>query len=67
MSEPVHEDPVLMQRYSFRRTTDDDGSEVVVLLFPAAPPRLVQRLLFPLLARLGERRGYRPGRFAEIT
>jgi hypothetical protein len=30
------------------------------------PPPFVQRLLFGPLARLGERRGYRAGRFAEI-
>lgn len=35
--------------------------EMVVLGFPPAPPPLVQRLLFPPLARLAERRGYRPG------
>lgn len=39
--------------------------EMVVLLFPPLPPPLVQRLLFPAIARLGERRGYRPGRFAD--
>jgi quercetin dioxygenase-like cupin family protein len=33
--------------------------ETVTLLFPPMPPPWVQRLLFPLLARLGERRGRR--------
>ena len=37
--------------------------EMVVLLFPPSPPPFFQRLLFPALARLGERRGYRPGHF----
>jgi quercetin dioxygenase-like cupin family protein len=40
--------------------------EMVVLLFPPLPPPFVQRLIFPALARLGERRGYRAGHFAEI-
>ena len=40
--------------------------DMVVLLFPPMPPPLLQRLLFPALARLGERRGYRAGRFSEI-
>jgi quercetin dioxygenase-like cupin family protein len=31
---------------------------MATMLFPPAPPRFVQRLLFPPLARLGERRGY---------
>jgi quercetin dioxygenase-like cupin family protein len=31
--------------------------EMVELLFPPMPPRFVQRLLFPMLARIGERRG----------
>lgn len=39
--------------------------DMVVLLFPPLRPTL-QRLIFPALARLGERRGYRPGQFAEI-
>jgi quercetin dioxygenase-like cupin family protein len=39
--------------------------EMVVLLFPPAPPPFLQRLLFPPLARLAERRGYRAGRLAE--
>ncbi|MEK6278531.1 MAG: cupin domain-containing protein [Actinomycetota bacterium] len=38
--------------------------EMVVLLFPPAPPPFLQRLLFPPLARLAERRGYEPGNFA---
>jgi quercetin dioxygenase-like cupin family protein len=41
--------------------------EMVELLFPPLPPPRIQRLIFPALARLGERRGYRPGRFAEIA
>jgi quercetin dioxygenase-like cupin family protein len=32
--------------------------DMVVLGFPPMPPRFVQRLLFPPLARLGRRRGY---------
>jgi quercetin dioxygenase-like cupin family protein len=32
--------------------------EMVVLGFPPMPPPFVQRLVFPLLARLGRRRGY---------
>lgn len=40
--------------------------DMVVLLFPPMPPPLLQRLLFPTLARLGERRGYEAGRFAQI-
>ena len=39
--------------------------EMVVLGFPPMPPPFLQRILFPALARLGERRGYRPGRFSE--
>jgi quercetin dioxygenase-like cupin family protein len=39
--------------------------EMVVLLFPPMPPPFVQRLLFPSLARLGERRGHRAGSFAD--
>jgi quercetin dioxygenase-like cupin family protein len=41
--------------------------DMVVLLFPPMPPRPLQRLLFPALARLGERRGYRAGRFSEVV
>lgn len=41
--------------------------EMVVLLFPPMPPGPLQRLLFPALARLGERRGYRAGHFSEIN
>ena len=41
--------------------------EMVVLLFPPLPPPRLQRLIFPALARLGERRGYRAGRFANTT
>jgi hypothetical protein len=32
--------------------------DMAVLLFPPMPPPLLQRLLFPPLARLAERRGY---------
>jgi quercetin dioxygenase-like cupin family protein len=39
--------------------------DMVVLLFPPLPPPSVQRVVMPLLARLGERRGYRAGRMAE--
>jgi quercetin dioxygenase-like cupin family protein len=40
--------------------------DMVTLLFPPMPPPFLQRLLFPALARLGERRGYRAGHFTEI-
>lgn len=36
--------------------------EDVVLGFPPLPPGPIQRLVIPPLARLGARRGYRPGR-----
>jgi quercetin dioxygenase-like cupin family protein len=39
--------------------------DMVVLLFPPMPPPRLQRLIFPALARLGERRGHKPGRIAE--
>ncbi|MEX2193925.1 MAG: cupin domain-containing protein [Thermoleophilaceae bacterium] len=39
--------------------------DMVTLLFPSPPP-VVQRLLFPPLARLAERRGHRPGSFAAL-
>jgi quercetin dioxygenase-like cupin family protein len=39
--------------------------EMVVLGFPPLPPPAVQRILFGPLARLAERRGYRPGNFPE--
>jgi len=39
--------------------------DMVVLLFPPLPPPVVQRVVMPLLARLGRRRGYRAGRMAE--
>ena len=38
--------------------------DMVTLLFPPLPPPAVQRAVMPLLARLGERRGYRAGRMA---
>jgi quercetin dioxygenase-like cupin family protein len=41
--------------------------DMVVLLFPPMPPAFVQRLLFPVLARLAERRGHGAGRPAEIA
>ncbi len=40
-------------------------SDMVVLLFPPAPPPIIQRIVMPPLARLGERRGYRAGSFAQ--
>jgi quercetin dioxygenase-like cupin family protein len=36
--------------------------DMAVLLFPPLPPPAVQRIVMPPLARLGRRRGYRPGR-----
>lgn len=39
--------------------------DMVVLLFPS-PPVVLQRLLFPPLARLAERRGLRAGTFAAL-
>jgi quercetin dioxygenase-like cupin family protein len=39
--------------------------DMVELHFPPLPPPALQRLIFPALAKLGERRGYRPGHFAE--
>jgi quercetin dioxygenase-like cupin family protein len=36
--------------------------DMAVLLFPPLPPPAVQRLVMPLLAKLGRRRGYAPGR-----
>lgn len=44
----------------------DGYSEMVTLGFPPMPPGPIQRLLFGPLAKLGERRGYRPGHFAEV-
>lgn len=41
--------------------------EMVVLGFPPLPPPFLQRLIFPALARLGERRGYKAGPLAEIN
>jgi len=38
--------------------------DMVVLGFPPMPLRAIQRLVFPLLARLGERRSRREGAFA---
>jgi quercetin dioxygenase-like cupin family protein len=39
--------------------------EMVQMGFPPVPPAPIQRLLVPPLARLGARRGYRAGHFAE--
>jgi quercetin dioxygenase-like cupin family protein len=39
--------------------------DMVVLGFPPLPPPAIQRLVIPALARLGERRGYRAGHFAD--
>jgi quercetin dioxygenase-like cupin family protein len=41
--------------------------DMVVLGFPPMPPGPLQRLLIPPLARLGERRGYKAGSFAELA
>lgn len=41
--------------------------DMVVLLFPPMPPPRVQRLIFPGLARLAERRGHRAGRVAQMS
>ena len=41
--------------------------DMVVLGFPPMPPGPLQRMLFPALARLGERRGYVAGRFAQTV
>ncbi len=38
---------------------------MVKMGFPPMPPGPIQRLLIPPLARLGARRGYRAGHFAE--
>jgi hypothetical protein len=35
--------------------------DMVVLLFPPLPPPAVHRVVMPLLARLGKRRGHRAG------
>jgi hypothetical protein len=39
---------------------------MVTLLFPSPPP-IVQRLLFPPLARIAQRRGHRAGEFATLA
>jgi quercetin dioxygenase-like cupin family protein len=41
--------------------------DMAVLLFPPMPPLFLQRLIFPPLARLGERRGYAARPFAGTT
>jgi mannose-6-phosphate isomerase-like protein (cupin superfamily) len=38
---------------------------MVEMSFPPAPPRVLQRLVMPRLARIGRRRGYRAGHFAD--
>ena len=43
----------------------DHYRDMVVLGFPPLPPPAIQRLAIPPLARLGERRGYRAGHFAD--
>jgi hypothetical protein len=35
--------------------------DMVTLLFPPLPPPAIQRLVMPVLARIGARRGYRAG------
>jgi quercetin dioxygenase-like cupin family protein len=40
--------------------------DMVTLLFPSPPP-IVQRLLFPPLARIAQRRGHRAGEFATLA
>jgi len=40
--------------------------DMVVLLFPSPPP-IVQRVVFPPLARVARRRGLRAGRFATLA
>ena len=42
----------------------DANRDMVVLGFPPLPPRAVQRVVLGPLARLGRRRGYRPGELA---
>lgn len=41
----------------------DAYGEMVEMSFPPAPPRVLQRLLMPALARVAKRRGIRAGRF----
>lgn len=43
----------------------EEHKEMVTLLFPPLPPRVIQRVLLPPLARLGRRRGYAPGRLGD--
>jgi hypothetical protein len=40
--------------------------DMVTLLFPSPPP-VVQRLLFPPLARIAQRRGHHAGEFATLA
>jgi len=42
----------------------EQHKDMTVLLFPPMPPRWLQRLIFPPLARLAARRGYKSGRVA---
>jgi mannose-6-phosphate isomerase-like protein (cupin superfamily) len=42
----------------------DAYGQMVEMSFPPAPPRFVQRLLMPRLARLAKRRGIRAGHFS---
>jgi quercetin dioxygenase-like cupin family protein len=42
-------------------------SDMTTFGFPPLPPRAIQRLTFPFLARLGERRGFRAGHMAEFS
>lgn len=44
----------------------DHYRDMVVLLFPS-PPVVVQRAVFGPLARVGRRRGHRPGAFAALA
>jgi hypothetical protein len=40
---------------------------MVEMGFPPVPPAPIRRLLVPPLARLGARRGYRAGHFADVA
>lgn len=43
----------------------EEHREMVTLMFPPLPPRALQRLVMPPLARLGRRRGYASGRLGD--